>query len=161
MDLGGGAEAKIKLFSEYGPVAYQIKAGDAGSNMVANILPTDTPSTQGVGSKGQTLSFSESSHVAYQIKAYDAGSNMVANILPTDTPLTQGAGSKGQTISFSESSHVAYQINWESSTEHHECKYAVITHTNDPRGHFFLLKVVMLHIKLKWKKCRPTCKVTL
>ena len=25
----------------------------------------------------------------------------------------------------------------------------------------FLLKVDMLHIKLKWKKCRPTCKVTL
>ena len=79
--------------------------------MVANILPTDTPSTQGVGSKGQTVSFSESSHVAYQIKADDAGSNMVANILPTDTPLTQGVGSKGQTIN--------------------------------------LLKVVMLHIKLK------------
>ena len=66
--------------------------------MVANILPTDTPSTQGLGSKGQTLSFSESSHVAYQIKAYDAGSNMVANILPTNTPLTQGVGSKGQTF---------------------------------------------------------------
>ena len=79
--------------------------------MVANILPTDTPSTQGVGSKGQTIYFSESSHVAYQIKADDTGSNMVANILPTDTPLTQGVGSKGQTI--------------------------------------FLLKVVMLHIKLK------------
>ena len=82
--------------------------------MVANILPTDTPSTQGVGSKGQTISFSESSHVAYQIKADDAGSNTVANILPTDTPSTtpstQGVGSKGQTISFSESSHVAYQI---------------------------------------------------
>ena len=78
--------------------------------MVANILPTDTPSTQGVESKGQTLSFSESSHVAYQNKAYDAGSNMVANILPTDTLLTQGVGSKGQAISFSESSHVAYQI---------------------------------------------------
>ena len=62
--------------------------------MVANILPTDTPSTQGVGSKGQTISFSESSHVAYQIKADNAGSNMVANILPTDTPSTQGAGSK-------------------------------------------------------------------
>ena len=31
--------------------------------MVANILPTDTPSTQGVGSKDQTISFSESSHV--------------------------------------------------------------------------------------------------
>ena len=74
--------------------------------MVVNILPTDTPSTQGVGSKGQTIYFSESSHVAYQIKADNAGSNMVANILP------------------------------------------------DPRGgvkrlNYILLKVVMLHIKLK------------
>ena len=69
--------------------------------MVANILPTDTPSTQGMGSKGQTLYFSESSHVAYQIKTDDAGSNLVANILPTDTPSIQGLGSKGQTISFS------------------------------------------------------------
>ena len=62
--------------------------------MVANILPTDTPSTQGMGSKGQTLSFSESSHVAYQIKADEACSNMVENILPTDTPSTQGWGQK-------------------------------------------------------------------
>ena len=62
--------------------------------MVANILPTDTPLTQGMGSKGQTIYFSESSHVAYQIKADNAGSNMVANILPTDTPSTQGMGSK-------------------------------------------------------------------
>ena len=78
--------------------------------MVANILPTDAPSTHGVVSKGQTTSFSESSHVAYQIKADDAGSNMVGNILPTDTPSTQGVGLKGQTIYFSENSHVAYQI---------------------------------------------------
>ena len=78
--------------------------------MVANSLPTDTPSTQGLGSKGQTIYVPESSHVAYQIKANDTGSNMVANILPTDTPLTQGVGSEGQTISFTESSHVAYQI---------------------------------------------------
>ena len=78
--------------------------------MVAYILPTDTPSTQGMGSKGQTIYFSESSHVAYQIKADGTGSNMVANILPTDIPSTQGVGSKGQTISFSESSHVVYQI---------------------------------------------------
>ena len=76
--------------------------------MVANILPTDTPSTQEVGSKGQTIYFLKV--VMLHIKADDAGSNMVANILPTGTPLTQGAGSKGQTISFSESSHVAYQI---------------------------------------------------
>ena len=53
--------------------------------MVANILPTGTPSTQGVGSKGQTIYFSVSSPVAYQIKADEAGSNMVANILPTHT----------------------------------------------------------------------------
>ena len=78
--------------------------------MVANILPTDKPLTQGVGSKGQIIYFSEHGHVAYQIKADDAGTNMVANILPTDTPSTQGEGSKGQTIFFFESSHVAYQI---------------------------------------------------
>ena len=76
--------------------------------MVANILPTGTPSTQGWGQKVKLYLFSESSHVAYQIKADDAGSNMVANICP-DTPSTQGVGSKGQTISFSESSHVGYQ----------------------------------------------------
>ena len=104
--LKGRARGQNLTFSEYG----QIKADDAGSNMVANILPTDIPLTQGVGSKGQTIYFSESSHVAYQIKADDAGSNMVANILPTDTPSTQGVWSKGQTISFSESSRVAYQI---------------------------------------------------
>ena len=52
-------------------VAYQIKADNAGSNMVANVLPTDTPLTQGVGSKGQTISFTESSHVAYQIKGIE------------------------------------------------------------------------------------------
>ena len=77
--------------------------------MVANILPTDTPWTQGVGLKGQIISFSESSHVAYQIKADDAGSNMVANILPTDTSSTQGMGQKVK-LYLSESSHVAYQI---------------------------------------------------
>ena len=68
MDFGGGVEAKIKLFSEYGHVAYQIKADNFCNNMVANILLTDTPSAQSVGSKGQTIYFCESSHVAYQIK---------------------------------------------------------------------------------------------
>ena len=64
--------------------------------MVANIVPSDTPLTQGAESKGKTIYFSESSHVAYQSKADDHGSNMVANSLPTDTPSTQGVGSKGQ-----------------------------------------------------------------
>ena len=69
VDLGGGAKAKIIFFQNMVcRVAYQSKADDAGSNMVANILPTDTPPTQGVGSKGQTISFSESCHVAYQLK---------------------------------------------------------------------------------------------
>ena len=104
-----GPRSKLNFFRIWS-CCISIKADDAGSNMVANILPTDTPWTQGVGSKGQTISFSESSHVAYQIKADDAGSNMVANILPTDTPWTQGVGSKGQTIFFSESIHVAYPI---------------------------------------------------
>ena len=59
VDLGGGVEVKITFFSEYGHVPYQIKADDAGNSMVANITPTDTPSTQGVGSKGQTIYISE------------------------------------------------------------------------------------------------------
>ena len=50
---GVGQGSKLNFFSEYGHVAYHIKADDAGSNMIANILLTDTPSTQGVGSKGQ------------------------------------------------------------------------------------------------------------
>ena len=91
--------------------------------MVANVLPTDTPSTEGVGSKGQTIFFSESSHVVYQIKGNWAQSTMKANTLSLHTPMTLG----GVKRSF----------------------------------YFYFLKVVMLHIKLKWKKCRPTCKVTL
>ena len=65
--------------SDNSHVAYQIKADDAG--VVANILPTDTPSTHGVGSKGQTISFFWSSHVAYQIKGNWAQSTMKANML--------------------------------------------------------------------------------
>ena len=41
----------------HGHVAYQIKAVNVGSNMVANILPTYTALTQGVGSNGQTIYF--------------------------------------------------------------------------------------------------------
>ena len=59
----GGTEAKMNLFSEYGYVAYKFKL-----TMVANILPTDTPLTLGLGQKVKPCLFSESSHVAYQIK---------------------------------------------------------------------------------------------
>ena len=77
--------------------------------MVANILPTDTPSTQGVGSKGQTISFSESGHVAYQIKGNRAQSTMKANMLSLHTPMTPGGRGK-RSFFFSKSGHAAYQI---------------------------------------------------
>ena len=51
VDLGGGAEAKIKLFQKIVMLHIKLKADDAGSNLVANILPTDTPLTQGLGQK--------------------------------------------------------------------------------------------------------------
>ena len=66
-DLGGGANVKNRLFLDYGHVAYQSKADDACSNIVASILPTDTPSTRGWAQKVKPF-ISESSHVAYQIK---------------------------------------------------------------------------------------------
>ena len=125
--------------------------------MVANILPSDTPLTQGVGSKGQSTYFSESSHVAYQIKVDEAGSNMVANIFHTDTPSTHGVGSKGQTVKnnyFSESSHVAYPIKADEACSNMVPNISTQTHPR-PRGLgqkvklYLFLKVVMLHIKLK------------
>ena len=82
---GLGSKGQTISFFESSHVAYQIKADDAGSNMIANILLTDTPLTQGVGSKGQTISFSESSHVAYQIKGNWAQSTMKANMLSLHT----------------------------------------------------------------------------
>ena len=59
VDLGDRTKAKIKLFwnTWYGHVAYQTKTDEVYSNMVANILPTDTPSTPGVGSKCHTIFF--------------------------------------------------------------------------------------------------------
>ena len=48
---------KNKTFSEYGHVAYQIKADDACRYMVANILPTDIPSTLGTRVKRSFFSF--------------------------------------------------------------------------------------------------------
>ena len=67
VDLGGGANVKNRLFSDYGHVAHQSKADDACSNIVASILQTDTPSTRWWAQKVKSF-ISESSHVAYQIK---------------------------------------------------------------------------------------------
>ena len=49
LDPGVGSKGQTLSFSESSHVAYQIKAYDAGSNIVANILPTDTPLTPGWG----------------------------------------------------------------------------------------------------------------
>ena len=70
VDLGGGAEAKIKL-SEYGHVAYQIKADNAGRIMVANILPTDTPLTQGWGQKVKLYIFLKVVMLHIKLKAIE------------------------------------------------------------------------------------------
>ena len=99
--------------SESSHVAYQIKADDAGSNMVATILPIDTLLTQGVGSKDQIIYFSKSSHVRYQIKGNLAQSTMKANMLSLHTSTTPGVGSKGHFPFFSKCGHVAYQIEVE------------------------------------------------
>ena len=128
--------------------------------MVANILPTDTPSTQGVGSKGQTIYFSESSHVAYQIKADDAGSNMVVNILP------RGWCQKVKLYLILKVVMLHIKLK---GIEHRTPWKQVCCHYTHQRplgwGQKVIFcsfqKVVMLHIKVKWKKCRPTCKVTL
>ena len=77
--------------------------------MVANILPTDTPSTQGMGSKGQTMYFCESSHVAYQIKGNWAQSTMKANMLSLHTPTTP----MSDYFFFTKSGLVAYQVKVE------------------------------------------------
>ena len=52
-----GLRPKLNFFSEYGHVAYQIKADNVCSNMVANVLSTDTPLSQGMGPKGQLYIF--------------------------------------------------------------------------------------------------------
>ena len=57
----------MQLLPKHGHVAYQIKENHKCSNMVANVLPADTP-TLGMGLMGQNSTFSEHSHVAYQIK---------------------------------------------------------------------------------------------
>ena len=83
MDLGAGAEAKIKLFQNMVMLHIKLKRTTLAATWLQIFCPQTHPQPRGWG---QTISFSESSHVAYQIKADEAGSKMVANILPTDTP---------------------------------------------------------------------------
>ena len=59
LDSGVGVKRSNYIFSESSHVAYQIKADEAGSNMVANILPTDTehPQPRGLGQKAKLYLF--------------------------------------------------------------------------------------------------------
>ena len=50
VDLGGGAEVKIKFFQNM-VMLHIIKADDAGNNMVANICPQTHPRPRGWGQK--------------------------------------------------------------------------------------------------------------
>ena len=62
---------------------------------------------------------------------------MEANILPTYTLSTQGGDQKVKPYIFAKVVMLHIKIK-EMSTEHHESKYAVITHTNDPQGIYVL-----------------------
>ena len=54
-------------------VAYQIKADEAGNNMVANILPTGTPWTQGVSQKGKLYLFLNVVFLHIKLKGIEHG----------------------------------------------------------------------------------------
>ena len=143
------------ISTEHGHVAYPIKWNHECSNMVANILPA------GVGSKCQNSTFLEHGHVAYQIKLNCECSKMQAHILSLHTTLNLWDGIKGQSNFFSESSHVAYQIRREWSIDHHASTHSILTHTpSTPRvgSMSFILKVAMMHIKLKEREHRASYK---
>ena len=109
---GWGQKAKLYLFSESSHVAYQIKADDAGSNMVANILPGDTPSTQGVGSKVKLYLFLKVVMLHIKLKGIEnrAPWKQICCHYTHQRPL--GWGQK-VIFFFSKSGHVAYKIKVE------------------------------------------------
>ena len=55
--LGMGSVGQNSAVSEHGHVAYQITENQECSNMVADILHTDPPSTLGMGSVGHNSTF--------------------------------------------------------------------------------------------------------
>ena len=57
VDSGDGAKAKIKLFQNMIMLHIKLKLTTFYSNMVVNVLSTDTPFSQGIGPKGQTIFF--------------------------------------------------------------------------------------------------------
>ena len=95
-------------FSEYGNVAYQIKAADTCSNMVANALPTNTPLTLGWSQKVKPFFLKV---VMLHIKLKELSiEHHESKYLSLHTPAIPGWGQKVIYSFLSESGHVTYQI---------------------------------------------------
>ena len=106
MVSAGGEEAKIRLFSEYSDVAYQIKGNGACSNMVANILPATPTPNPGCWVKSSKFNFFQNM-VLLHIKLKGI-TNAVTwkQLFCPQSPHTI----KKSKFNFEEYSHVAYQI---------------------------------------------------
>ena len=94
-----------------------------------------------------------------KVKGNEAYNNMLANVLPLHTPVTPGVGSKGQFFVFSESNHVACKIKGneaETTLQTYILPFCTPTTPDGIKTIFFWR--IMLHIKLKGKKCRTLCK---
>ena len=102
----------------------------------------------------------EYGYVAYHIKGNKAYNNMFANMLTIHTPFTLGVGVN---MSLSFLKEVRFYIKLTRMEHRTPCKHIF---PSTPRWGqevktIFCLKVVMLPIKLKEKKCRTLCKLTL
>ena len=71
MNIGGGTRPKLIFFLEDGHVPYQIKTEEGCSNMVGNILPTDTPLTLGWGQKVKPYLFLKVALLLIKVKGIE------------------------------------------------------------------------------------------
>ena len=94
LTLRMGSVGQNSPLSELSHVVYQIKENHECSNMVPNILLTDSP-TLGMGPIGQNLPFSEHGHIEYQFKGnqkmQQQGSKYLPE-MPTPSPRPWGWG---------------------------------------------------------------------
>ena len=81
--LGMRSIGQNSTFSECGHGAYQIKKNHECSNMVANILPADTPTTIGMVNRSKLIFFQNMVMLHIKLNGITKCSNMVTNILPT------------------------------------------------------------------------------
>ena len=106
-------------------------------------------------------------YVAYQVELNEAYKKHAGKYFALTQTLTPGVGSKDRLFFLSwKLSRCIISNLWEWSIEHHASKYSALSTTPTPGlgqkvKTFFSPKVVMLHIKLKGKKCRTLCKFDL